>query len=123
MGLAEVTRELATGAAVAQHGASTMTRADFETAAADDLREVGASGTVCHREHVWAILTERGARPRGGAGATALRCRALGADTYLLTHRLPQGARIQCRPSIWERADGHWRLVDHQGTIVGDPAA
>ncbi len=123
MDLAAVMRELAAREPILHQGASELTRADFETVTADDFWEVGASGTVDGRERVWAVLAARSARPEGEWEANDVRCRALGADSYLLTYRLRQDARITRRPSVWERAAGRWRLVYHQGTIVGDPAA
>ena len=92
MDLAAVMRKLAAHEPRVHQDASEMTRADFETAVADDFWEVGAPGAVEDREHVCAVLTDRGARSEGECDATEFGCRALGAETYPLTSRLCQGA-------------------------------
>jgi len=44
--------------------------------------------------------------------------RALGSDTYLLTYMLDQAGRVTRRATIWQRTNGQWQILYHQGTIV-----
>ena len=41
-------------------------------------------------------------------------------DTYLLTYTLRQDARVTRRLTVWQRHEGHWRILYHQGTIVAE---
>lgn len=104
-----------------EHGTG---RADFEAMTAPDFWEVGASGARYDREFVWSVLAERYAADgpdeweTGDWEAGDFACRPLGGGTYLLTYRLRQGARLTRRATVWERTDGGWRAVYHQGTEV-----
>jgi hypothetical protein len=123
MDLAAVTRELVARQPIFHRRGSRMTRAEFEAATADDFWEVGASGSVYERERVWRGLGTRDARSDGGWDASEFRCRAVGPDTFLRTYLLRQEVRLTRRLTVWERADGQWRIVYHQGTIVSELAA
>ena len=87
MDLADLTRKLAAREPIVHRGASTMALAEFETATAKDVWEVGASGTVHGRGRVWSVLAARGGLREGEWEASVLRCRQLGADTDLPTYR------------------------------------
>ena len=77
------------------------TRADFEAQTAPDFWEVGASGQTYDREVVWSVLADRYANPGDDPWeTTGFRCRALGADTYLLTYLLRQDERLTRRATI-----------------------
>jgi Uncharacterized protein conserved in bacteria len=99
-------------------------RTDFEAQTAPDFWEVGASGRVYSREVVWAALEERYADPGYAASdewATSdFACREIAPDTYLLTYVLRQGERVTRRLTVWERFEGQWRILYHQGTVVAD---
>jgi hypothetical protein len=98
-------------------------RADFEAGTAPDFWEVGASGRAYGREVVWATLAERYANPgyaAGDAWATSnFAVREVATDTYLLTYVLHQGDRVTRRLTVWQRSAGGWRILYHQGTVVG----
>ncbi len=101
---------------------SGTSREDFEALTAEDFWEVGASGRVYDREHVWSVLRERYAS--GGDDAWEISdfaCRALAADTYLVTYLLQQGDRMTRRATIWTRGVRGWQIVYHQGTVVAQP--
>lgn len=105
------------------HSTDGPSRSWFDDATAEDFWEVGASGRAYDREEVWAVLAERtlaGVPPDWRS--SDFRLRPLGADTYLLTYLMHQGPRVTRRATIWERRDGAWRVVYHQGTVVADSA-
>ena len=66
----------------------------------------------------------------GDLVASGFACRRLGETCWLLTYALLQdGVRRTRRSTIWERvagsdgngtADGVWRIVFHQGTVVSE---
>ncbi len=97
-------------------------RADFEAQTAPDFFEVGASGAIYDRETVWSVLEARYAEPEYAAsdawGTSGFDCREVAPDTYLLTYTLRQDARVTRRLTVWQRRDGRWVILYHQGTIV-----
>ncbi|WP_062537057.1 DUF4440 domain-containing protein, partial [Mizugakiibacter sediminis] len=94
-------------------------RADYEAMMDEDFWEVGASGKRYSREFVLAVLEERRRNPVEERWETRdFHCRALGADTYLLTYTLRQDARLTRRATVWRRAPQGWKIVYHQGTLV-----
>jgi hypothetical protein len=91
----------------------------FEAMTAPDFWEVGASGALYDREHVWMTLEARYAADEPDEWETSeFKLRSLGAAVYLLTYVLRQGERVTRRVTIWERSHSNWRLVYHQGTPV-----
>ena len=100
------------------------TREDFGAQTAPDFWEVGASGRRYGREFVWATLEERYADPgyaKHDAWETSeFQCREIAPDTYLLTYTLGQGPRLTRRLTVWQRSEGAWRILYHQGTVVAD---
>lgn len=95
------------------------TRAVFEAVTAEDFWEVGASGARYDRDVVWSVLEKRYAEAAPDYWETRdFACRPLGEHTYLLTYQLSQGSRTTRRATIWERVDGEWRAIYHQGTEV-----
>ncbi|MGY1847844.1 MULTISPECIES: nuclear transport factor 2 family protein [unclassified Blastococcus] len=94
-------------------------RSAFEAMTAEDFWEVGASGARYDREHVWSVLEQRYADGVLDDWETSdVACRPLGGDTFLLTYRLRQDARVTRRATIWERTADDWRVIYHQGTEV-----
>ena len=97
------------------------TRADFAAMMSKDFWETGASGNHYARGQILDVLEARHAAPHDDPWETSgFRCRALGADTYLLTYTLRQDARVTRRMTLWRRADGAWRALYHQGTVVAE---
>jgi hypothetical protein len=67
------------------------------------------------------VLDSRQPDPADEAWTTSdFHCRELGPSTYLLTYTLQQVARTSRRTTIWRREDGEWKILFHQGTLVGD---
>ena len=94
-------------------------KADFDALMDEHFWEIGASGRRYSREYVLDILEERIENPAVDVWKTRdAHCLEIAPDNYLLTYTLEQGARITRRTSIWRRADGQWRVVFHQGTVV-----
>ena len=96
-------------------------REDFESMTEESFWEVGASGKRYSREHILDILEERFANPHEDIWKTEdFQCQEIALDNYLLTYTLLQGKRITRRTTIWRRCNNNWKIVYHQGTIVGD---
>ena len=96
-------------------------RKDFESMTEESFWEVGASGKRYSREHILDILEERFANPHEDIWKTEdFKCQEIAMDNYLLTYTLLQGKRITRRTTIWRRCNNNWKIVYHQGTIVGD---
>jgi len=95
-------------------------RADFERMTAKDYWEIGASGRRYGREFVLDMLVKRHSQPHEDLWDTSdFHCRQLAADVYLLTYTLLQNKRRKTRRStIWQRTQGDWEIVFHQGTFV-----
>ncbi|HEX4067801.1 MAG TPA: DUF4440 domain-containing protein [Acidobacteriaceae bacterium] len=96
-----------------------QTAAAFDRRMAPGYWEVGASGRRYGRAFILEFLAQNPPVDAGSAGwiCSKFGLRALGA-VFLLTYTLQQRERITRRATIWEKADGRWRIVFHQGTIV-----
>jgi hypothetical protein len=100
-----------------EHGA---TRKHFEEMTEPDFWEVGASGRRYSRDFVLDTVTQRYETPRDDPWRTeGFQCREIAPDNFLLTYTLHQGDRVTRRATIWRRRAGVWRIVYHQGTVVG----
>ena len=98
-------------------------REHFEAMTVVDFWEVGASGTVYDREAVWNTLEHRYAANEPDEWQTSdFSIRQLSDSVYLLTYVLRQGERLTRRATIWQRADGTWQIVYHQGTVISEPS-
>ncbi|WP_415973489.1 DUF4440 domain-containing protein [Rhodococcus sp. 077-4] len=100
-----------------------ITRDDFDRLTDGDFWEVGASGRRYDREQVWAVLAGRyESDPTGRHDAdwtaSEFELREIGADTYLLTYILEQGNRLTRRMTLWQRREGDWKILYHQGTPI-----
>jgi hypothetical protein len=99
------------------------TRKDFEQMTDDSYWEVGASGRRYSREFVLKSLDCRGPQPgESGWKADDFHCLQIAADNSLLTYTLHRGLRVTRRATIWRRTTAGWKIVYHQGTIVGPGA-
>jgi hypothetical protein len=118
----EVTAELRSREPIFHRPEHGTDRAAFEAMTVPDYWEVGASGRIYDRATVLAVLEERyadpGYDPMDGLEVRDFACRALGACTWLATYNLRQGERDTRRASVWQRVDGRWVLVYHQGTVI-----
>ncbi len=87
---------------------------------AEDYLEHGASGRAYDRSMVLDALPKTPAVPHWSI--TQFHVRALGEGRALVTYRLTderKGVSVaSLRCSIWERAEGTWRMVFHQGTAI-----
>jgi hypothetical protein len=96
------------------------TRRDFENFTDPSFWEVGASGQRYSREFVLDTLESRAPDPAEASWVTRdFHCREVAADNYLITYTLLQGARLTRRASLWRRTPAGWKILYHQGTIVG----
>ncbi len=99
-------------------------RADFESLAAPDFFEIGASGRIYTREFVISTLEERYRDPAWRDDrwdASDFRLRHLAPATYLLTYTLLQqqstGDRFTRRTTLWQENASGWQILFHQGTL------
>jgi hypothetical protein len=96
--------------------------AGFETMAAADFWEVGASGRVYGRDEVMKELAQRYAdaayEPLAGLAVADFVAQPVGGGVWLVTYALRQGNRQTRRLSVWRRTREDWRLLYHQGTVI-----
>ncbi len=96
---------------------------DFEALVAPEFWEIGASGRNYSRAFALSVLQDRQQTPAEEAWKTRdFHVMQVAADTYLLTYTLvqpfPQGGRTTRRMTLWQRRDGAFKAVFHQGTVV-----
>jgi len=123
--LADVLDELSQREPIFHRPEFGTTRRDFETMTDPGFWEVGASGRRYSRAYVIDTLVRRYATPHHDVWQTrGFHCIELAPDTFLLTYTLVQDeTRITRRATIWRRTTDGWKILYHQGTIVGDPDA
>ncbi|MDV6305119.1 MULTISPECIES: DUF4440 domain-containing protein [Rhodococcus] len=104
------------------------TREDFDRLTDANFWETGASGRRYSREHVWAVLAQRYASDPTGRHdsdwtASEFELREIAPNAYLLTYSLEQHNRFTRRMTLWQRREGDWRILYHQGTPVAGSVA
>jgi hypothetical protein len=95
----------------------------FEALVAPEFWEIGASGRNYSRAFALSVLRDRQQTPAEEAWKTRdFHVMQVAADTYLLTYTLVQpfreGTRTTRRMTLWQRRDGAFKAVFHQGTVV-----
>ena len=99
-------------------------RSDCEAMTYPAFWEVGASGRRYSRENVLDTLEKRYEDPAYSANDSwetrDFHCLEIARDHYLLTYTLLQGDRMTRRSTIWRRTGEGWKILYHQGTVVGD---
>ena len=98
------------------------TEQDIAAQMCDEFWEVGASGNVYTRQDVISELLKRYNDPdyQDIWEAKDFKLTQVSRDTYLLTYVLIQNkTRITRRSTIWRRTSDGWKILYHQGTIVG----
>ena len=120
--LREVLDELRRREPIFHHPGFGTSRADYMRMTVDDFWEIGASGQRYSREFVLDVLEARLSNPVNESDweSRDFHVRELAPDVYLLTYTLRQGERLTRRSTIWQHADGNWKIVFHQGTVVAD---
>ena len=118
--LRDVLDELRRREPIFHHPGFGTSRADYMRMTVDDFWEIGASGQRYSRGFVLDVLEARLANPVNESGweSRDFHVRELAPNVYLLTYTLRQGERLTRRSTIWQRADGDWQIVFHQGTVV-----
>ena len=118
--LLAVLEELKQREPIFHHPELGTTRRDYENMTDPEFWEVGASGRRYSREFVLETLENRQPDPDESKWLTRdFQCREIAPENYLLTYTLQQGARVTRRSTLWRRAGGAWRILYHQGTLVG----
>lgn len=96
-------------------------REAFESMAAEEFWETGASGRRYSRKFVIDTVLERYSAPYDDQWkADDFYCQEIAPDNYLLTYTLYQGTRVTRRATLWRKLPDRWVIVYHQGTIVED---
>ena len=99
------------------------TRAALTAMMDDGFWEIGASGRVYDRAYVIDTMLERyasGPEPHEWP-CSDFAIRALGADVFHLSYILHEPDRHTRRSTLWRRAEGEWKIMFHQGTIIAAP--
>jgi hypothetical protein len=114
-----VFQELRAREPIFHHPEFGTTRRDYENMIDARFWEIGASGRRYSREFVLQTLENRARDP--GEDPWLIRdfqCREIGAENFLVTYTLAQGARITRRATLWRRSAAGWKALYHQGTLV-----
>ena len=92
-------------------------RSELESLLADDFVEFGSSGRVWTRREIVAELLEQ---PASSIEIDSVESRFIGTDVILITYKsrrtAESDAREALRSSIWQRKEGTWKIIFHQGT-------
>jgi hypothetical protein len=91
-------------------------RREVERLLHPEFREIGASGRLWDRESMVAALAED---PGTGATASEMEARVVGEGVVLVTYVAESAARRSRRSSVWVRGADGWRVLFHQGTVLG----
>ena len=84
---------------------------------APEFTEYGASGQVFDRSAIVAALAAEGTRVARKLSRFAVR--PLGTDAALATCRVKRADGFETlRSSVWQRREGRWLMVFHQGTAA-----
>lgn len=97
------------------------TRQDILNMTCEGFWEVGASGTIYTREEVIETLLARYTDPTyiDEWETKDFKLNVIAPNSYLLTYLLFQGERVTRRATLWRYQDNEWKIVYHQGTLVG----
>ncbi|TYT25629.1 nuclear transport factor 2 family protein [Luteimonas viscosa] len=93
-------------------------RSQVDALLAEDFMEIGASGAVFgKRAALDAVPAERGVSFEARSMRTRVVTQDVACVVYAATRTHGTDVRRSLRSSWWRReADGHWRMVFHQGT-------
>ncbi|RFP18554.1 MULTISPECIES: DUF4440 domain-containing protein [unclassified Duganella] len=95
-------------------------RDDLLQMTVDDFWEIGASGEAYDRDFVIAHLLERYKTPEPDDWACSdFAIRQIAQDLYQLNYVLQQPNRRTRRTTLWRTSNEGWKIVFHQGTIIG----
>ncbi|MFD0915426.1 DUF4440 domain-containing protein [Pseudahrensia aquimaris] len=97
-----------------------ISREALEAMTDPEFWEVGASGKTYAREYVISNLLHRYQAPEPHDWPCRdFKLRQLAVDLFLLTYVLDEPDRCTRRSTIWKREEDQWKIVFHQGTVVG----
>lgn len=96
---------------------------------AEQFVEFGSSGTIYddRDEFIAQLAEEKAEKPSSPVIACDYAFRSISPDAVLVTYRAIRAtkengsARHVLRSSIWQRIDGRWQMVFHQGTPTAPP--
>ena len=96
-------------------------REDFEKMTEETFWEVGASGNRYSRDFILDTLEKRFQNPQEeDLEIKNFHCLEISLNNYLVTYTLIQDKeRVTRRSTIWKKKVNDWKIVYHQGTIVG----
>jgi hypothetical protein len=82
----------------------------------EDFTEFGSSGQAYGRAEIIAALVIEAGQAGPPVRSENYRLKRLSETVALLTYETAGSHRRVLRSSIWRLANGHWRMVFHQGT-------
>jgi len=115
--------ELAAREPIFHRRAFGTTRAALEGMIDDGFWEIDASGRVYDRSYAIETMLKRyaaGPEPHDWP-CSDFASRALGADVFHLSYILHEPDRPTRRSTLWRRAEGGWKTMFHQGTVITAP--
>ncbi len=83
----------------------------------EDFREIGASGRLWTRSETLAALADDSAY-EAPSEIAEMEAQEICPGLVLVTYLAATTGRRTRRSSLWRLADGSWRLVFHQGTLI-----
>jgi hypothetical protein len=86
-----------------------------------DFREIGASGHLWTRGEMVTALTGDDAGDEHRITASEVHGVLVSPGLVLLTYVSHAAGRSARRSSLWRQNGGVWRLLFHQGTVLGEP--
>lgn len=96
---------------------------------AEGFVEFGSSGTIYddRDELIARLAEEKAGKPSSPVIACDYAFRSISPDAVLVTYRAIRAAKEDSPPrhvlrsSIWQRIDGRWQMIFHQGTLTVPP--
>ena len=90
---------------------------------ADDFVEFGSSGRAYVKTEILAALQKETPDPGSSIMLTEFAARSLSPEVMLVTYRTVRSSERSANPrisrlrsSIWQKREGRWQMVFHQGT-------
>ena len=81
-----------------------------------DFLEIGASGRLWSRQSTISAIAAESPHSDGDIQVTDMRGIQLSPDLILLTYVTESSRQRVRRSSLWQRTNGSWKLLFHQGT-------
>ncbi len=120
----EITEELKSQEPIFHRFSPNVSKDEIDAIMTNDFWEVGASGEIYKREEVLSTVVTRYQNPNYSSNdlyeVSDFACKEIANNTYLVSYQLLQGLekRLTKRSTIWQKENGSWKIVYHQGTMI-----